>query len=802
MLNIQPSRNSHLQILIRSIAISLGLLSALILSASAEITATTEAGTTGTKFTVTPNPTTKTTTIDIEGGQKSSDNKNLFHSFGKFNVDLGQVANFKADEKIGNILGTVTGGASSIDGKLQVTGGDPKGVNLYLMNPAGIVFGKGASLDINGAFTATTAKAIDFDGKWFNAVGANTYDKLNGNPIGFAFPDTTPGSIFSAATFYAPTANPNGLPDPTKQTTNSKQSIRLIGGTVINTGTIKTDGGNISIATVESGKYVQIKADGSIMRLELPTSANNIDGEPKSFTALSLPELLTATKTDLVATGVKNENGVLTLVGNPAANALVPDLDKAVAASKKATADYKKADADNQKAFTDYQKALAAVGSSALVDKEIINARNNAQSVYDNSLSIYNNSLTSLENIQKKFDDLAALAVFGEPSSISAAISRGDTVSKQNRPIVSGDIIVKNLDTSTRDVSGGNVHLDSSHAILAGNVNTRRNNSNGDTYVAGALNSYGGKVVLNAQTEIVAGIINSGTIPLKNPNDITSLAYLPTAGGAVILSTQTGDIIVESIFTGTSQSNESSLKDLTVRGGDLTVNAKGLFRVITNTDLVNTRVAESINSGPFGKIDIKHGGISFVTGADEKALEDVGGSQPQRKITEGFKFLDRESGARGFIITSRLGNGSYAVVYTNSRGFYDFQNKQSGAYGSTIQAVVPKIDIPVKNELDRDSNGGKKDTEVAKKTSGDKSGEQDPKDNSDNQASKPGDTEEEKQKAKKRKQKAKCSNNSSAIAAAKLGTEVNRAGNIANSAAEEFCPPNNSGILQILTDRK
>ena len=46
-----------------------------------------------------------------------------------------------------------------IDGKLQVTGGN---ANLFLMNPAGIVFGKGASLDINGAFTATTAKAIDF----------------------------------------------------------------------------------------------------------------------------------------------------------------------------------------------------------------------------------------------------------------------------------------------------------------------------------------------------------------------------------------------------------------------------------------------------------------------------------------------------------------------------------------------------------------------------------------------------------------------------------------------------------------
>jgi filamentous hemagglutinin family protein len=797
MLITKFSQMAKIGILARSISISLGLLSALTLSASAQITATTGAESTGTTFATgaTPN------TIDIKDGKKSSDNKNLFHSFSEFNVKSNQTANFISTPDIQNILGRVNGanGGSLIDGKLQVTGN----ANLFLMNPAGIVFGKGASLDINGAFTATTAKAIDFgNGKWFNAVGANNYNELTGNPLGLAFTGGTSGSIFSAATFYAPTANPNQLPDPTKQTTNSKQSIRLVGGTVINTGTIKTDGGNISISTVEGGKYVQIKSDGSILRLDLPASATNITPEAKAFTALSLPELLTKTGVDLAATGVKNENGVLTLVGNPAANALVPDLDKAIADSKKARADYQKADADSKKADADYFKALAAVGSLALVDQEIINARNNAQSVLDNSTKTQSNSLTSLENIQKKFDDLAALAVFGEPSLIAAAISRGDTVSQLNRPIVSGDIIVKNLDTSTRDVNGGNVHLDSSHAILTGNITTRRSNSNGDTYVAGELNSYGGKVILNAQTEIVAGIINSGTTPLRNPNDKNTLVYLPTAGGAVNLSTQTGDIIVESISTSTSQSNESSLKDLTVRGGDLTVNAKGLFRVITKADLENTRGADSINSGPFGKIDIKHSGISFVTGADEKTLEDVGGSQPQRKITEGFKFLDRESGARGFIITSRLGNGSYAVVYTNSRGFYDFQNKQSGAYGSTIQSVVPKIDPPVKNDPDKNSKGGKDD--VAKNTSDDKSEEKDPKNSagvSDDQASKPGDSEEDKQKAKKRKQKAKCSNNSSAIASAKLGTDPTRSGNSTNLAAEEFCPPNSSGILQILTDR-
>jgi filamentous hemagglutinin family protein len=723
------SHNSSLKLLVRSISISLGLLSALTLSASAQITATTGAESTGTTFATgaTPN------TIDIKDGKKSSDNKNLFHSFSEFNVKKDQTANFISTPDIQNILGRVDGanGGSLINGKLQVTGN----ANLFLMNPAGIVFGKDASLDINGAFTATTAKAIDFgNGKWFNAVGANTYPELNGNPIGLAFPGSTPGSIFSVANLS------NVQPG---------KSITLVGGTVISTGDIKTAGGNISISTVEGGKYVQIKSDGSLLRLDLPASATSIAPDAKALTALSLPELLTNTKVDLAATGVKNENGVVTLVGNPAANALVPDLDKAKADYQKARADYQKARADYDKANADYSKALAAVGyDGTLVDKAIITARDNALSVENSSTILQSNSITSLDNIQKKFDILSASSVFGETSLISAAISRGDTVSKQNRQIVSGDIIVKKLDTSARDVKGGNVYLDSSHAILIGDINTRRSNSNGDTYVTGELNSYGGKVVLNAQTEIVAGIIDSGTTPLRDPKDTSK--YLPTAGGAVTMSTQTGDIIVESISTGSSISNDSTLKDLTLRGGDLTVNAKGLFRVITNTDLENTRGADSINSGPFGKIDIKHGGTSFVTGADEKSLEDIGGSQPQRKVVEGFKFLDRESGARGFIITSRLGNGSYAVVYTNSRGFYDFQNKQSGAYGSSIKGQT----------------------------------------NPDEQASKP-------------KSKENCTPSSTSVASNPTAAPTRSAGN-ANAVSADPCQQNtsNSGILQILNDRE
>jgi filamentous hemagglutinin family protein len=135
--------------------------------------------------------------LDVSGGKLSGDGANLFHSFGQFGLDSDQIANFLSKPSIQNILGRVTGGdASVINGLIQVTGGNS---NLYLMNPAGIIFGPNARLNVAGDFTATTATGIGFGNKWFNATGANNYSTLVGTPNTFAFgTPQTPGAIVNA----------------------------------------------------------------------------------------------------------------------------------------------------------------------------------------------------------------------------------------------------------------------------------------------------------------------------------------------------------------------------------------------------------------------------------------------------------------------------------------------------------------------------------------------------------------------------------------------------------------------------
>ncbi|MBD2163722.1 CHAT domain-containing protein [Calothrix membranacea FACHB-236] len=239
--------------------------------------------------------TTEGNKIDISGGSLSSDRTNLFHSFSQFGLDANQTANFLSQPSIQNILGRVTGNnASLINGLIQVTGGNS---NLYLINPAGIIFGSSASLNVPAAFTATTANGIGFgNNQWFNAIGANNYANLIGNPTEFAFTSSQGGSIFNAGNLAVGEA----------------QSLMLLGGMVLNTGTLTAPNGNVTIMAVPAEKIVRVTASNSLFSLDLPVETKN-QINPQPFSPRSLPSLLTGGNVKKV-TGVTVENGVVKLI--------------------------------------------------------------------------------------------------------------------------------------------------------------------------------------------------------------------------------------------------------------------------------------------------------------------------------------------------------------------------------------------------------------------------------------------------------------------------------------------------------
>ncbi|WP_287356646.1 CHAT domain-containing protein [Moorena sp. SIO3B2] len=237
--------------------------------------------------------------FEITGGSLSNSNQpNLFHSFEEFGLDSGQIANFIPNNpQVRNILGRVVGGNPSIiNGLIQIISGNGS-PNLYLMNPAGIIFGADARLNVPASFTATTATGIGFeDGNWFDAFGDNKrYQDLIGEPTSFAFDLAQPGSIINAGDLEVP----------------DNQRIALIGGSVINTGQLNAPGGNITIAAVPGQSLVKISQSGNLLNLEIDPP-RTLDGQPL-ITALDIPELLTGPAQG-VETGLSaNSNGTVQL---------------------------------------------------------------------------------------------------------------------------------------------------------------------------------------------------------------------------------------------------------------------------------------------------------------------------------------------------------------------------------------------------------------------------------------------------------------------------------------------------------
>ncbi|WP_446345693.1 CHAT domain-containing protein [Coleofasciculus chthonoplastes] len=177
-----------------------------------------------------------------------------------------------------------------INGLIQVTGGNP---NLYLMNPAGIIFGSNAQLNVPGDFIATTADAIGFgDGNWFNAMGGNDYHNLVGTPNQFAFDVSEAGSIVNAGDLAV----------------SEGKNLTLLAGNVVNTGKLTAPGGSITIAAVPGSNLVKISRPGGLLSLEVEPPRTP-DGEVLPVKPGDLAELLTGSGEE-VDTGVEvNQEG-------------------------------------------------------------------------------------------------------------------------------------------------------------------------------------------------------------------------------------------------------------------------------------------------------------------------------------------------------------------------------------------------------------------------------------------------------------------------------------------------------------
>lgn len=178
---------------------------------------------------------------------------NLFHSFSTFSIPSGGSATFTGPADATRIISRVTGGTvSSIDGRLASA---VAGADVYLVNPAGVVFGPNASLDVSGGFHASAAAEVRFaDGAVFDAARPSRGGLSVAEPSSFGF-GTNPGPLtVNGATLTAPPG----------------KTLSLSGGDVdvTNGAELRTRGGGVSVTagrfSLRNGAELTAAADSPV----------------------------------------------------------------------------------------------------------------------------------------------------------------------------------------------------------------------------------------------------------------------------------------------------------------------------------------------------------------------------------------------------------------------------------------------------------------------------------------------------------------------------------------------------------
>ena len=256
----------------------------------------------------------------IENGDISGNN--LFHSFSEFSIPDLSSAYFNNATDITNIFSRVTGGnISDIQGLIRANGT----ANLFLINPAGIVFGENASLDVGGSFFATTAESVVFgDGIEFSATQPQEAPLLTINITPGIQLGANPGTIQVQGNGHTVTAaDPIFSPYEFTQPNSGLQvqpgnTIAFIGGD------ITFEGG---VLTAESGR-IDLIATGNnqgspplinLSNTSVGWSVNSVELQQLGDINLSQESLLDASATGSIQLQGRNisfRDGSLALIQN------------------------------------------------------------------------------------------------------------------------------------------------------------------------------------------------------------------------------------------------------------------------------------------------------------------------------------------------------------------------------------------------------------------------------------------------------------------------------------------------------
>jgi filamentous hemagglutinin family protein len=585
---------------------------------------------------------------------------NLFQSFGRFNLNAGESANFQSDTNIRNILSRVTGGFSStIDGRIFTQSAN---VNLFFINPSGIIFGPNARIDVGsatrGSFIATTADALVWaNGGQFSATnpsGASPLLTIVGDPSGFLSSLRPPQPITSSG---------NNL------RVFDGQSLLLVGGNItFDNSNLQTPGGRVELAGVAGTGTVGLEANGNIFSLNIPDNLARADvslqnGSSIDVTAANQGNIaIVGRNVDFIG-GSQLRTGIGSGLGT--VNSQAGDIT--VDATGRVTI--------NQASRLSNTVATGATGNAGNIN------------IKAGEISITN--LVNLPALDAESNGR------GRSGNVSLQANGSIFVTGQN--VRNNDAAISTLSRG-QSLGSGDISLNASGGIFLNNAFFRTGSFGRN---GGNISLQGNEISLANNSSLVSqafGRGNSGSITLKSTGPISiqnTLVNTAVGSSGNTFNPQVGnagDINISGrtvSITGESEISSRSFNG--VNSGNINVNATELVEISGNErriprpesdrarsfpNTILTTTAESNSRGNAGNISIKAGEILINNQANNAAVSTTSqglgrGGNVSLQASGSISLIGRDRRANDQVIstsggTNSLGSGDISLNANNA----------------------------------------------------------------------------------------------------------------------------------------
>ncbi len=544
---------------------------------------------------ITPDGSTSTT-VNLEGDRATINNgdragDNLFHSFQDFSVPNGNEAFFNNAADIGNIFSRVTGGnISNIDGLISANN-----ANLFLINPAGVIFGAGARLNLGGgSFYGSTADSILFEDGELNSTDLDNPPLLTVNaPIGLNFRDN-PASI---------QVNGSNLG------VESGANLALVGGELnLDAANLTAPGGNIQLGGLSAAGEVNFTED-----LNLSFADNVIKSD-----------IILTNGTDIDVRGVNGSIALdarnITLTGG---NFGGSRLRAGIAENsfREAQAGDINLNATEVISINDSSVLENNVGANAIGNSGDINIE--AGSLNLNNDSLLNVSIFGEGNAGDININVRDEVTFTSSSFVVSQLSSGATGSAGNIAITANSLTISDgadLNTSTfGNGDGGNITIDVQNDI---NLSGFSLTDNGTSIFPSFIRS----VVGNEATGNAGNInITSNSLALSNRAEIVNSTFGNGNAGNITLNVEDGINLERSSRISSNVSSQAI-----GNAGDIDVRATSLS--LESGSQIGTAVIRAGVDTPGG---IGNGGNITINATDFVSISGVGLEQLELPDTSG-----------------------------------------------------------------------------------------------------------------------------------------------------------------------